>query len=88
MKSRNKKKFNGDPLKIHPIFFNTFIEAKNSQSKILELCKRYEKVYLIIREEGDMDDPDLLGLNERIKVYAGVAWTQIHELRVEDGWYK
>lgn len=35
-----------------------------------------------------MDDTDLLGIHTKVKVYAGEAWTLIHERRKEDGWYE
>ena len=71
-----------------PLFFKTFIQAKSSKAQILEACRAYERVYVIILEEGDMDEPDLLGLHKSVKVYAGAAWTQIHKGRLEAGLYK
>jgi hypothetical protein len=41
----------------------------------------------VIRAEGNMDDPKLLGIDNKVKVFAGAAWTTIHERRQEEGWY-
>lgn len=71
----------------YPVFFKSFDQAKKSQEKILEFTKSFSSLYIIIEEEGDMDDQELLGLHPGVKVYAGTAWTQIHKGRVEDGLY-
>lgn len=73
---------------IYPLFFDSFIEAKNSREKILSLCEKYEQVSVVIREEGDMDDIELVSLHPAIKIYAGTAWTKIHEMRQAEGFYK
>ncbi len=70
-----------------PLFFKTFTEARNSQKKILDCCGKYRAVYLVIEEEGDMDDMTLLSLHKAVKVYAGSAWSSIHKRRLEDGLY-
>ena len=73
---------------ICPLFFENFIEAKNSREKILSFCENHEQVSLVIREEGDMDDTELLSFHPSVKVYAGTAWTKIHEMRQAEGFYK
>ena len=42
---------------------------------------------MVIKEEGDMDQADLLAIDPAVKVYAGAAWTKIHEMRQEEGFY-
>ena len=74
--------------KTYPLFLKTFEQAKKSKDKILELCSKFESVYLIIEEEGDMDDMEILDLHKALKIYAGTAWTQIHKGRLEDGLYE
>ncbi len=74
--------------KIFPFFLETFAQAKNSEEKILSLSQEYDQVSLVIKEEGDMDNPELLEISPQVKVYAGVAWTKIHEMRREEGFYK
>lgn len=87
MTLENNKKIKEHFSKTCPLFFKTFTQTKSSSAKILEACEKYEAVYLIIKEEGDMDDPDLLTLHKAIKVYAGTAWTGIHKMRLEEGLY-
>ena len=71
----------------YPLFFKTFTQAKSSQDEILKTCRAYDSVYVIIAEEGDMDDTEILTLHKAIKLYAGSAWTQIHKGRLEEGLY-
>lgn len=73
--------------KYNLVFFDTFSEARSSKDRILELAKSSEQVNVVIREEGNMDDSELLALNTRIKIFAGKAWASIHERRLTDGWY-
>lgn len=73
--------------KYNLIFFDTFSEAKASLEKIASLFPECEQVNVVIREEGNMDDKDILGLSPKVKLYAGKAWTTIHERRKEDGFY-
>ncbi|MBI2601649.1 MAG: hypothetical protein HYW48_01220 [Deltaproteobacteria bacterium] len=73
--------------KYHLIFFETFSEAKTSLGKIASLLQECEQVNVVIREEGSMDDKDILGLDPKIRLYAGKAWTTIHERRKEEGFY-
>lgn len=72
---------------VYPLFFKSFSEAQKSQNKILEYCEKYRAVYVVIEEEGDMDDKTLLSLHKAVKVYAGTAWFGIHKRRLEDGLY-
>jgi hypothetical protein len=69
------------------LFFDTFPQALAQQSKILEKCAECEHLNVVIQAEGNMDDPALLGIHPKVKVYAGKAWTLIHKRRVEENWY-
>lgn len=73
--------------KYNLVFFDTFADAKAGAQRIQELAVSSEQVNVVIREEGNMDDRDLLAVDTRVKVYAGKAWTSIHERRLADGWY-
>ena len=73
--------------KYNLIFFETFSEAKTSLEKIASLLQECEQVNVVIREEGNMDDRDILELDPKIRLYAGKAWTTIHERRKEEGFY-
>ena len=78
-----------DPKKnFHILFYDTFPAAKADSEKINSLCTLYDQVNLAIKAEGNMDDPELLGINPRVKVYAGAAWYLIHERRMEENWYQ
>ncbi len=77
----------GSLKKYNLIFFDTFADAKAAKDHIVELSSECEQVNVVIREEGNMDDPDLIGLSRKIKVFAGKAWTTVHERRLSEGWY-
>lgn len=89
---KSKTEFRNDtpmePLKKYNlIFFDTFAEARSAKEHIHELSQECDQVNLVIREEGNMDDPELVGVSKRVKVFAGKAWTSIHERRLSEGWY-
>lgn len=67
------------------IFFDTFMEAKTSLDQIREKRRNCDQLNIVIRADGDMDDPIL---SEFGKVFAGEAWTLIHKRRSDEGWYK
>ncbi len=73
--------------KYNLVFFDTFSEARAARERILNLSLDCEQVNVVVREEGNMDDPHLLGISKRVKVFAGKAWTTIHERRLTEGWY-
>ncbi len=77
----------GSLKKYNLIFFDTFADARAAREHIVELCLGCEQVNVVIREEGNMDDPELVLAGQRIKVFAGKAWTSIHERRLSEGWY-
>ncbi len=66
------------------IFFDTLEEAKKAIEEIKTTADKYDQLNIVIRAESDMYDPELTQYG---KVFAGEAWTLIHERRVEDGWY-
>ena len=68
-----------------PMFFDTFMAARNQVAEIAEKAKSVDQVNIIIKEEGNMDDPELI---QHGKVFAGEAWTLVHTRRVEEGWYE
>jgi hypothetical protein len=73
--------------KYNLVFFDTFAEARAAKEHIRELSAVCEQVNVVIREEGNMDDQDLLSVGRRVKIFAGKAWTSIHERRLTEGWY-
>ncbi len=70
------------------IFFDSFSEAKLAKEKIANLCVQCQQLNVVIREEGSMDDTDLLSVDPKIKLFAGKAWASIHERRLAEGWYE
>jgi hypothetical protein len=68
-------------------FFETFAEARSHAREILDACQHCDQLNVVIRAEGDMNDPELVRINPKVKVFAGAAWTLIHERRVEEKWY-
>lgn len=70
------------------IFFDSFAAAKSSAEDIRQQCSGCDQLNVVIRAEGNMDDEEILGLDPKVRVYAGAAWTLIHERRQSDGWYQ
>jgi hypothetical protein len=66
------------------VFFDTFMQAKADLEKLRGEATRCDQLNIVIRQEGDMDDPELSAVG---KVYAGAAWALIHERRQQEGWY-
>ncbi len=66
--------------------YESFAAAKADKEAITARAKEVDQFNLVIRAEGNMDDPELLALGP-IKIFAGSAWTLIHERRIQDGWY-
>jgi len=58
--------------------------AKADLEQLAIKAKEFDQLNIVVKAEGDMDDPDLTKIG---KVFAGAAWTLIHERRVQDGWY-
>lgn len=73
--------------KYNLVFFDTFAAARAAKEEIRALTLNSEQVNVVIREEGNMDDADLLTVT-RIKIFAGKAWAAIHERRLAEGWYE
>lgn len=67
--------------------YDTFAAAKADKDTIASKAKEVDQFNIVIRAEGNMDDPDLLALGP-VKIFAGSAWTLIHERRIQDGWYE
>ena len=75
------------PMKYAVLFFDTFPQAIAQKDKILSACEPCDQLNVVIQAEGNMDDPALLNINPKVKIFAGKAWTLIHRRRVEAGWY-
>jgi hypothetical protein len=73
--------------KYNLVFFDTFAEARAAKERIRELSLGCDQVNVVIREEGNMEDSDLLSVSKCVKIFAGKAWTSIHERRLTEGWY-
>ncbi len=65
-------------------FFGTFAEARSKSEELATKKQEVDQLNVVILEDGNMDDPDLSRYG---KIFAGAAWTLIHQRRVEDGWY-
>ena len=89
--NRNRSQKNGEkqaveeaPIKHIPkrygvIFYDTLVQAKESGPELLDKAKEVDQLNIVIRAEAPMDDPDLLQYG---KLYAGEAWSLIHERRL------
>lgn len=69
------------------LFFETFQEAKAAGAIIQQNCQTVDQLNVVIKSEGVMDDPELLDLHQKVKVFAGSAWHLIHTRRKDEGWY-
>jgi hypothetical protein len=69
------------------IFFESFNDAKKQKDAIQAASHKFDQLNVVIKAEGDMDDQDILVISHKIKLFAGAAWTLIHERRMNDGWY-
>jgi hypothetical protein len=67
--------------------YESFAAAKADKETIAARAKEVDQFNIVIRAEGNMDDPELLALGS-VKIFAGSAWTLIHERRIQDGWYE
>ena len=73
-----------NPKKYGVVFYDTLAAAKNDLANIRSKARGLDQLNIVIKAEANMDDPDL---NRIGKVFAGMAWTTIHERRVDEGWY-
>ncbi len=60
--------------------------AKADLENLRAKAKEFDQINIVLRAEGGMEDPELTAI-PNAKVFAGTAWTLIHERRKEDGWY-
>lgn len=65
-------------------FYETLAAAKSDLDNLKNKARGVDQLNIIVKAEADMDDADLNAIG---KVYAGAAWTTIHERRVYEGWY-
>lgn len=72
------------PKRYGVVFYKRAEEAKADSENLLAKAKEVDQLNIVIRADTNMDDPELTCYG---KVFAGEAWTTIHEKRVEDGWY-
>jgi hypothetical protein len=66
------------------LFFETFVEAEGSLSKIEEASKPGQELSLVVHQEHVMEGTPL---NTYGRLFCGEAWWIIHHRRVEEGWY-
>lgn len=67
------------------VFFDNLAAAKTALEDLRKKSNETDQLNIVIRSESSMDDPEL---NKIGKVFAGAAWTLIHERRVQDGYYE
>ena len=72
------------PKKYGVIFFDSFLAAKASVADITAAQSKVDQLNIVIKADGDMDDPDLTKYG---RVFAGDAWYLINERRVAENWY-
>jgi len=77
-----------DPRNYKVKFFDNFKDARSDLDGLKTLCDDCDQLNVVVRAEGDMTDPEILGIDPKIKLFAGEAWSLIHDRRVEDQWYE
>ena len=75
------------PKKIAVVFFDTSQKAEQETKLLQKLCETCDQLNVVLEEESDMDNPGILGIHPKIKLYAGAAWFLVHQRRQDDGWY-
>lgn len=68
--------------------YDTHLLARQAEEEIKTMCETCDKLNIILKAEGHMDDPVITGISEKITIYAGEAWTLIHTRRLEENWYE
>ena len=68
------------------VIYDTIQAARADIPTLTEKINDVDQLNVVIRAEGHMDDPELTTI-PKVKVFAGTAWTLIHERRLHDGWY-
>jgi len=100
--NQNQQKQEAKPVKLQPdfkeipnshqikkygvIFFETLAAAKAELSALEAKSDGFDQLNVVVRAEANMNDPDF-NTHPKLKLFAGAAWTLIHERRNEDGWY-
>lgn len=74
-----------EPRRIGVVILETFEVAREQLGVLAERAREYDQLNIVIRAEGNMDDPELSAVG---RVYAGTAWATIHERRIKEGWYE
>ena len=67
--------------------FTSFDQARSACNQLKKLCESCDKLNVVIKQEGDMNDPTILNVSDKITIFAGEAWYLIHQRRIEEGWY-
>ena len=68
------------------VIYDTIQAARADIPTLTEKTNDVDQLNVVIRAEGHMDDPELTTI-PKVKLFAGTAWTLIHERRLQDGWY-
>lgn len=70
------------------LFYSTFAGARAAAQEIELACQGVDQLNVVIDQEGNMQDPELMGIHSKVRVYAGEAWSLIHRRRKKEGWYQ
>lgn len=85
----NPKKAVLSPPRFYKVmFFDSFISAYDGASDIKAACSGCDQVNVVVKAEGNMADEKILGIDPKVKLFAGEAWHLIHTRRSEEGWYE
>lgn len=66
--------------------YDTLAQAKADLETLAQEAKRFDQLNIVIRADANMEDPELMALGN-VKIFAGAAWSLIHERRRDEGWY-
>jgi len=68
------------------VSYETFQAARADIATLQAKAREVDQLNIVIHAEGNMDDAELNAIGN-VKVFAGNAWTIIHERRNQEGWY-
>lgn len=70
------------------VFYPTFVAAIKDADAIRAMCTKSDFVNVVVKAEGDMTNPEILGIDPKVRLFAGEAWDLIHHRRIEEKWYE
>lgn len=85
MRKQMHQRNNGSAQKTYGVvFYDTLQAVKADLANLRNIASQFDQLNIVIKAEGPIDDAEV---EKTGKIFAGAAWTLIHERRKIDGWY-